>query len=142
MLSLILGFFSSLLPKVLELISKKQDLTHELALLNLQYANADKDRQFRAYEADTNADALVLKAALDADREITQKASQWVININSMVRPSAAFLALGVIVFGAYSTVTGNVYGISMLEVPLIVETCQYVLGYYFGARSVTKLQK
>ena len=106
MLSLIssaIGFFASGLPKVLEYFQDKADKAHELKLAQmqtereLQLAKEGFIAQARIEEIRTDqiameTDAQRQGAALDHDKAIMSRASEWVVNANGIVRPAVTFI--------------------------------------------------
>jgi len=132
MLSLILGFASSLVPGLVNLFKDKQDRDHEieLAKLNLQYS--DSLGKSALATAEVTADSNIQVATVTADAQIVTKAGQSIINLNASVRPIIAYLSIGVFIYAA-------AFKSDLLAVPLFMDVIGFVLSYFFGARCLTK---
>lgn len=106
MLSLIssaIGFFASGLPKVLEYFQDKADKEHELKLASMQterelalakegFIAQAKIEEIRTDQIAMQTDAQRQGAALDHDKAIMARASEWVVNLNGIVRPAVTFI--------------------------------------------------
>jgi hypothetical protein len=106
MLSLIssaIGFFASGLPKILEYFQDKADKQHELKLAQMQterelqlakegFLAQAKIEEIRTDQIAMETDAQRQGAALDHDKAIMARASEWVVNLNGMVRPAVTFI--------------------------------------------------
>lgn len=102
LLSTLLGFFSSGLPKVLDFFQDRADKRHEIDLARLQ---TERELQMaeRGYLAQQRVEEIKLEqtqvegyfqerqALYQHDIEIGKGASQWVINMRAMVRPTITF---------------------------------------------------
>lgn len=139
MLSLALGFLSSVVPKALELFSDARDKKHELDLLKLQYQYADRiaERQIEGtiYRAETDA----FTAAINAQAKEQEGASQWVINVAALVRPIMAYAAISALIFGVGGVLVGNALAIQMMNLTLVMDFIYWVCGYYLGHRSIER---
>ena len=106
MLSLIssaIGFFASGLPKILEYFQDKADKEHELKLASMQterelalakegFIAQAKIEEIRTDQIAMQTDAQRQGAALDHDKAIMSRASEWVVNLNGIVRPAVTFI--------------------------------------------------
>ena len=106
MLSLIssaIGFFASGLPKILEYFQDKADKEHELKLASMQterelalakegFVAQAKIEEIRTDQIAMQTDAQRQGAALDHDKAIMARASEWVVNLNGIVRPAVTFI--------------------------------------------------
>ena len=106
MLSLIssaIGFFASGLPQVLNFFQDKADKAQELKLAQMQTERelALAERGFIAQQRveEIRTDQIALQtdadrqgAALEHDKAIMARASNWVVNLNGIVRPLVTFL--------------------------------------------------
>lgn len=141
MVSLLLGFFSSILPQALKMFGDWSDKKHELALLTLQYEHADKVALRQLDLAEIQAAGAIQQATVTADAEVVKNAHKWAIDINALIRPIGAIFAYWVIGFTVFHSLYGNAATANLLlGIPLVVETCQFIIGYWFGQRSVVKL--
>ena len=110
LLSGLLGIFSSGLPNILGFFQQRGDQAHERKMAELQNAQAMAMAQagFVAQEkvaaielegtyAETYAQERV--ALYDHDKQILEKASQSVVDLNGRVRPYITFTFVGLLVF-------------------------------------------
>jgi len=157
LLSTLLGFFSSGLPKVLDFFQDKSDKSHELELAKIQ-----TERELQMAERGFLAQQRVEEIKLDQvqmegyyqerqslyqhDIEIGKGASQWVTNLRAMVRPTITFglFALLVIVDVAgiwYAWSTGATFE-TMMNLIWDDETQAIwasVIAFHFGTRAFQK---
>lgn len=150
MLSLILGFASSVVPKVLDLFKEDQDRKHELALMDRQLEiqrqiEAEKTTQVKI-KADTEmyqADSSAFEAAISAQTEAVQVdgVANWAKTLNAAVRPLlgtavVAFIGMGLLsVWFAQVAVAFN----ALCAIPVITEMLMFILAYFMGNRSLGK---
>ena len=106
MLSLIssaIGFLASGLPQVLNFFQDKADKAQELKLAQIQterelalaergFLAQQKVEEIRTDQIALQTDAERQGAALDHDKAIMARASNWVVNLNGIVRPLVTFL--------------------------------------------------
>lgn len=106
MLSLIssaIGFLASGLPQVLNFFQDKADKAQELKLAQMQterelalaergFIAQQKVEEIRTDQIALQTDADRQSAALDHDKAIMARASNWVVNLNGIVRPLVTFL--------------------------------------------------
>jgi hypothetical protein len=106
MLSLIssaVGFLASGLPQVLNFFQDKADKAQELKLAQMQterelalaergFLAQQKVEEIRTDQIALQTDADRQSAALDHDKAIMARASNWVVNLNGIVRPLVTFL--------------------------------------------------
>jgi hypothetical protein len=102
LLSTLLGFFSSGLPKVLDFFQDRADKKHELELAHLQterelqmaergFVAQQKVEEIKLEQVQTEGFYQERQALYAHDIEIGKGASQWVINLRAMVRPTITF---------------------------------------------------
>lgn len=95
MLSLIgsvLGFGTSFLPKILSFFEDKRDQAHELRLMEKQLEQKIKLGEQKLQFINVDADIRETEALQKNQAQITVKASQWIINLSSSVRPIMTYL--------------------------------------------------
>jgi hypothetical protein len=99
------GLLLSFLPKMLDYFQSKQDQKHELELSkisaerDLQMAREGFLAQQRIEEIQTEQVAIqshaeMQGAALDHDKHVLSKASQWVANYVGTVRPTVTYILI------------------------------------------------
>ena len=157
LLSTLLGFFSSGLPKVLDFFQDRADKKHEIELSRIQ---TERELQLaeRGYLAQQRVEEIKLdqvqtqgyyqerQSLYQHDIEIGKGASQWVTNVRAMVRPSITFglFALLVIVDIAgiwYAWATGASF-MEMMDVVWDDETQAVwasIIAFWFGTQAFSK---
>ena len=87
LISSVLGFGTSFLPKILGFFEEKRDQAHELRMmdkqLEMQIQLGNQKMQMMNVEADIRETETLHKT----HAQITKKGSQWVINLSASVRP-------------------------------------------------------
>jgi len=102
LLSTLLGFASSGLPKVLDFFQDKSDKKHELELARIQnerelamaergFVAQQKIEEIKLEETQVEAYSQERQSLYQHDIEIGKGAAQWVINMRAMVRPTITF---------------------------------------------------
>lgn len=159
-LSGLLGIFSSGLPNILGFFQQRGDQKHEREMAQLQNAQAmamaEKgyvaQEKIAAIELEqTNAETYAQErvALYDHDKQLIEKASQSVVDLNARVRPYIAFTFVGLLVF---TDVVGLVWAIwtgvdfvsamgevfSDQEMAIVAS----IVGFYFGSRQWEKYNK
>ncbi len=97
------GILASGLPSLLGFFQDKSDKKHELELARMQteremqlaregFIAQQKVEEIRTDQIAMQTEAQMQNAALDHDKKIMERASQWVVNVNGMVRPAVTFL--------------------------------------------------
>jgi len=157
LLSTLLGFFSSGLPKVLDFFQDRSDKRHEIELIRIQnerelmlaergFLAQQKIEEIKVEQIATEGYFQERQALYQHDIEIGKGASQWVINVRAMVRPTVTFglFALLVIVDIAgivYAYNTGATF-IEMMdnvwddEAQMIWAS---IVAFWFGSQAFNK---
>ena len=157
LLSTLLGFVSSGLPKVLDFFQDRADKRHELELVHLQ---TERELQMaeRGFLAQQRVEEIKLEqvqtegfyeerqSLYQHDIEIGKGASQWVTNLRAMVRPTITFglFALLVIVDVAgiwYAYTTGASF-MQMMDYVWDDETQMIwasIIAFWFGSQAFAK---
>lgn len=159
-LSGLLGIFSSGLPNILSFFQQRGDQKHEREMAQLQNAQAllMAEKGFVAQEKiaaieleQTNAETYAQErvALYDHDKQLMEKASQSVVDLNAKVRPYVAFTFVGLLVFIdvaglIWAIWTGVDFGSAMSEVFSDDEMAivSSIIGFYFGSRQWEKYNK
>ena len=103
LLSSLIGFGMSGLPKILEFFKDRDDKAHELKLAAMQmereltilergYIAQARVEEIRTDQVTMETDAQRQNAALEHDKAIMARASDWVVNLNGIVRPAVTFI--------------------------------------------------
>jgi hypothetical protein len=98
----LISFLSGGLPKLLDFFQDKQDKKHELALAQIQvqsqlemqkagFQAQEHIEEIRTDQISIQAQTTERQALYAHDIEIGKGASQWVINLRAMVRPTITY---------------------------------------------------
>lgn len=157
LLSTLLGFVSSGLPKVLDFFQDRADKRHELELVHLQterelqmaergFLAQQRVEEIKLEQVQTEGFYQERQSLYQHDIEIGKGASQWVTNLRAMVRPTITFglFALLVIVDVAgiwYAYTTGASF-MHMMEYVWDDETQMVwasIIAFWFGSQAFAK---
>jgi len=117
LISSILGFGTSFLPKILGFFETKRDQAHELAMMDKQLEQQLELGEQKMQMMDIQADISETETLHKEHASITRKSSQWCVNLSSSVRPIITYclflefvgltflLAFGYIDNGMYSLI-------------------------------------
>lgn len=157
LLSTLLGFVSSGLPKVLDFFQDRADKRHELELISLQ---TERELQMaeRGFLAQQRVEEIKLeqvqtegfyeerKSLYQHDIEIGKGASQWVTNLRAMVRPTITFglfaLLVVVDVAGIWYAYTTGASFMQMMDYVWDDETQMVwasIIAFWFGSQAFAK---
>ncbi len=157
LLSTLLGFFSSGLPKVLDFFQDRADKKHELDLAHLQterelqmaergYVAQQRVEEIKLEQVQTEGYFQERQALYQHDIEIGKGASQWVINMRACVRPAITFglFALLVIVdvAGIWYAYTHGADFKTMMDTVWDDETQMIwasIIAFWFGSQAFSK---
>lgn len=153
-LSTLLGIVSSTIPGIIRYFEKRQELQYELAIGRLKLEAATRGYQIAIDVAGTQADVSEIQSARQHDT-IT-RASQWVVNLRSSVRPVITYtffalillvkfgFALGMVIYANEGTLTAAT--LDALYSRLIDDPTNaifsVIVGFYFGGRAMEKYSK
>lgn len=109
LLSTLVSFLAGGLPKILDFFQDRADKTQELALARLQmerelalaergFAAQQRIEEIRTDQVAMQTQVQEREALYNHDIQIAQGASQWVINLRSIVRPVITFGMFGMLV--------------------------------------------
>jgi len=102
LLSTLIGFLSSGLPKIIDFFQDKSDKKHELELARMQterelnlaeigYQAQQKVEEIKLEQTQVEGFYAERQSLYQHDIEIGKGAAQWVINMRAMVRPTITF---------------------------------------------------
>ena len=92
LISSVLGFGTSFLPKVIGYIEEKRDQAHELKMMDKQLEQQIQLGNQKMQMMNIDADIRETEPLHKEHASITRKSSQWVINLSSSVRPVMTYL--------------------------------------------------
>lgn len=151
-LSMIVGFLSSLAPEFIKKWQDSSDKKHELELLKMQMQQATQQQAYKMDEIGINAYRDVVVAATNQQAEITAKASRWVIDLTASVRPVITYLFMiafiGFKMAAFFAAINPELpwkesmtYTQAMLSVWGEDETALFggIIAFWFGDRTIAK---
>ena len=146
LLSTLLGFGTSFVPKVLDFMQDRKDKAHELEVMAMQM---EREEKLATYKADAMMQAAEVQRdsqLLVHDTETGKGASQWIINLRSSVRPVITYLFFAIFFFvegvAAYVVLSqgGDVqaimYALWSEETRSIFAA---IVAFWFGSRAIKK---
>jgi hypothetical protein len=141
----LLGFGSSMLPKVFEFFQDRADRAHELAIIDRQMEQMKLGSALKLEEINAKADIAETKAIYKHDSSI--KPATWVDNLRGSVRPIVTYLLLltfiGIQAAGFYMLV--NVEGAAVYEAIMAINSENFqamlaaVISFWFGSRAMNR---
>ena len=153
----LISFLSGGLPKLLDFFQDKQDKKHELALAQIQvqsqlemqkagFQAQEHIEEIRTDQISIQAQTTERQALYAHDIEIGKGASQWVINLRAMVRPTITyglfFLLVIIDVASLWYAWTTNVPFNVMIEAVWDDDTqiiWASVVSFWFGTQAFSK---
>lgn len=151
-ISMIVGFISSLAPEFMKRWQDSSDKKHELAMMDKQIAATEKGYEYKADEVGVEAYRDMVVAAHQEQTETLQHASGWVVDLSASVRPIVTYLFMiafiGFKLAAFFAAINPNLpwqhgmsYGQAMLSVWGEEETAIFagIIAYWFGDRAMAK---
>jgi hypothetical protein len=157
------GLLISGLPKILDFFQDKADKAQELKLAQMQterelqlaaagFAAQARIEEIRTDQIAMQTDAQMTVAALDHDKKVLDKASQWVANYVGTVRPTVTYIlvlelcAINLWLCWHVLTTPGLVTDMATLQVAAdtIFSSDEMamlggIIGFWFGSRTWDK---
>ena len=142
LISSVLGFGTSFLPKVLGFFEEKRDQAHELAMMDKQLEQQLQIGEQKLQMMDTQADIEETKDLHKEHAAITQKSSQWCVNLSASVRPVityalfASYTSLTIML--AFGYIDGDLFALLWAADGMapIFAAC---VSFWFGSRTFNK---
>ena len=157
LLSTLIGFLSSGLPKVIDFFQDKSDKKHELELARMQterelemagigYQAQQKVEEIKLEQAQVEGFYAERQSLYQHDIEIGKGAAQWVINMRAMVRPTITFGLFALLVIVdiagiAYAWAHGADFKV-MMDTVWDDETQAIwasIIAFWFGSQAFSK---
>jgi hypothetical protein len=151
-LSMIVGFVSSLAPDLLKLFQDGKDKKHELDLLKFQSQMADASHLARMDEIGIDAYSKIVTSAHRSQDNMLKNSSKWVVDFSASVRPVVTYLfIIAFIGFKAAAFCAAINPSLPWQEPMDYLQAMMFVWGeeetaifagiiaYWFGDRSLTK---
>ena len=144
-ISSLLGFGASFVPRIFSMIDGWQDRKHELSMLDRQMEMAKLQHGQRVEELNINADINETKAIYQHDRSLSNDG--WIGALRGSVRPITTYLFLML-----YLCVKGvSLYGIIWVDGVMVREAIPVIfieydagilsciISFWFGSRAMQK---
>ena len=138
LLGSVLGFGTSFLPKVMDYFQDRQDKAHELSLADKQLEQQIQIGKQKMQMMDITADIAETETLHKEHSSITQKSSQWCINLSSSVRPIITYC-----LFIEFAALTLSV-NMDLIQYATIWNSefqaiWAAVVSFWFGSRSFNR---
>ena len=92
LLGSVLGFGTSIIPKVLGYFEEKRDQKHELEMMDKQLQHQLQLGNQKMQLMEIDASIREVESLHKEHAKITMKSSRWVVNLSSSVRPLITYL--------------------------------------------------
>tara|TARA_R110000765_G_scaffold86132_1_gene165805 strand:+ start:597 stop:1037 length:441 start_codon:yes stop_codon:yes gene_type:complete len=142
LISSVLGFGTSFLPKILGFFEEKRDQAHELKMMDKQLEQQIKIGAQKMQMMDISADIAESETIHKEHSSITRKSSQWCINLSASVRPLITFFLFFEFVILTFLLAFGFIDN-DMFSLLWNTETMAPVfaacVSFWFGSRSFNK---
>lgn len=159
LISSVFGFLMSGLPKVLEFLQDRADKQHELKLAAMQtekelamakegFLAQQKIEEIKTEQIAMQTDAERQGNALAHDKQIMERASTWVVNLNGIVRPLVTFIfVLELVLINISLTIWIFMHGATINTVDQLVAASNIIfsedemallsgiIAFWFGSR-------
>ena len=151
-ISMFIGFLSSLAPELLKRWQDASDKKHELAMLELQIEATEKGYGYKADEVGIDAYRAMVVAAHQEQADTLKNADKWIVDVSASVRPFITYLFMiafiGFKIASFFAAVNPNLpwhsaltYNQAMLSVWGEEETAIFagIMAFWFGDRTLSK---
>lgn len=141
----LLGFGSSMLPKVIEFFQERADRAHELAIIDRQMEQMKLGSQIKLEEINAKADIAETKAIYKHDSSI--KPATWVDNLRGTVRPLITYLLVltFIVIKGAGLYALIAIEGVAISSALIAIDDESFrgllaaVISFWFGSRALNR---
>jgi hypothetical protein len=142
-----LGFFQDRADKKQELELARMQTERELQMAERGFLAQQKVEEIRTDQIAMQTEAQMQNAALDHDKKIMERASQWVVNLNGIVRPTVTFIFVTELVFinialTYWFMVSGTIHSVDdMIKASDVIFSSDEmamlggIIGFWFGSR-------
>ena len=142
LLSSVLGFSSSFLPKVLGFFEEKRDQAHELKMMDKQLEQQIQIGNQKLEMVNVDADIRETEALHKEHAQITKKGSQWVINLSASVRPVITyfmfFTYVLLVLFLAFGYIDNSMFSL-LWATDGMAPIFGAVISFWFGQRTFNR---
>lgn len=153
-LTMLIGFVSSLAPDLLKKWQDASDKKHELDVLAMQMKQAESGHLYKMDEIGMQSYGEIVQAALADQSKQMERASKWVVDLSASVRPAVTYIFvlafIGFKICSFIAVVTPSLpwkealsYTDAMLSIWGESETAVLggILAYWFGDRGMVKMR-
>lgn len=146
LISSLLGFTTSFMPKILDYFQDKSDKKHELLLMDKQLEQQIQLGELGLRRTHIEADTAEFKAVHRHDTATTNKAAKWAATYSATVRPTITYLFMALFIAvetSAYYILLDK--GIAATDALGIVWDAEItslfaaILSFWFGGREIRK---
>lgn len=142
LLSSVLGFSSSFLPKILNFFEEKRDQAHELKMMDKQLEQQIQIGNQKLEMVNVEADIRETEALHKEHAQITKKGSQWVINLSASVRPVITyfmfFTYVALVLFLAFGYIDNDMFAL-LWAADGMAPIFGAVISFWFGQRTFNR---
>ena len=151
-ISMIIGFITSILPEIMKRLQDASDKQHELDILQLQMQRADSEASYKLEAAGVEAYKAIVTSAHSEQGNSLQRANMWVVDLSASVRPIVTYLLLIAFIgfkiclfIAALQPILPWQAGISYHEAVLSIwgenENAMFagIMAYWFGSRQMLR---
>jgi hypothetical protein len=141
LLGSLLGFGTSVMPKLMDYFQDKQDKKHELQLMDKQLEQQIQIGNQKLDMVHVEADIRETEALLKSQTALTKSSSQWITDLAASVRPFITyllfieFMALTLLLAGGY--IDNAMY--SLIWSDEVVGIWAAVISFWFGSRTFNR---
>jgi hypothetical protein len=147
LLSPFLGILGSLLPSIVRIFERKQEIQYELKLTQIKLEAAERQADLQYHVEEIKADAELRQSALDHDKSLD--GGKFINSLRASIRPviTYSFFILFVAVkWAAAYTMIANGQDIpTMLDAvwdPDTMSLFSTIIAFWFGSRVMEKQEK
>ncbi len=146
LISSLLGFGTSFVPKVLDYFQDKSDKKHELMLMDKQLEQQLKLGELGLRKSHIEADTEEFKAVHRHDTAIIRQSSKWAATYSATVRPTVTYLFMllfiTVEISAYYALVSKGIAATDALHIVWdqdITSLFAAILSFWFGGREIRR---
>jgi hypothetical protein len=147
LLSPLFGILGSLLPSIVRIFERKQEIKYELDLAKLKIDAAERQADLQFHVEEIKVDSQLRQSALDHDKSLD--GGKFINALRASIRPVVTyaffFLFLVVKIAAAYVMIDTGMSMPDMLAAVWDVETMSLfstIIAFWFGSRVMEKQEK
>ena len=144
LLSPLFGIIGSLLPSIVRIFERKQEIKYEIELTKIKLDAAERQADLQLHVEEIKADSQSRQSALDHDKSLD--GGKFINALRASIRPVVTYtfflLFVGVKVAAAYVMIDQGMSMPEMLNAVWDVETMSLfstIIAFWFGSRVMEK---